>query len=327
MIIMDLTSKSQLAKDNMTLLLTALPEKGVLVVTGEDAQTFLQGQCTCDVLAVKPDRSTLGAHCNIQGRVQSLFRLMAVPTKGSQLFYALIMPKSLLSRAAAVFQKYAMFSKVQLVVLNDSIDAIGVSGQTAKAQLSHFFPDMDFDEKDAVAWRMDGKQIPLSIYRVSGSTPRYEIVGESAAVQALFSKLKDITLEKSSAYWEQMDIAAMLPAVYPETVDQFLPHHLGLVELGAVSFDKGCYLGQEIVARMQWRGNIKKHIKKGVIGQVDTPPRPGGLLYGLDKTDKPLPVGQVVRVSPTQTGAFHLLYVLKDGEVAQFDNQVIETLK
>lgn len=151
----------------------------VISVTGPDACKFLQGQLTCDVAALHDGQSTLGAYCNIKGKVESLFILHR---RGEE--YFLNMQQDLIQPTLQELKKYAIFSKVKL----DTIER-GVA-------------------------RTD----------------------------------------------EQHEILAKIPAVYKQTIGAFFPHDLNLPALGAVSFTKGCYRGQEIVARMQHRGNLKRSL-------------------------------------------------------------------
>ena len=156
---------------------------GLLKVAGPDAKKLLQGQLTCNLDDVSSTNSTLGAHCNPQGRVISLFRLFM-----HQNAYYLYMPKSLVATALAALKKYAVFYKVELTDASEEIKTL---------------------------------QTRLEPYA---------------------------------------DIAKGIPAIYPATSGKFLPHDLNLPNLHAVSFDKGCYTGQEIIARMHYRGTPKNHL-------------------------------------------------------------------
>lgn len=160
-----------------------------LKVSGTDASKFLQGQLTCDINQANETQPVLGAHCNVKGRIESLFEIFKKDD-----VYFLLMPSSIIEHAYTTLKKYALFSKVTLEImeLNDS-------------GLSIEFP-VTFDE-----WRLQ-------------------------------------RIEKG------------IPTLFPETTGKFLPHDLNLPTLNAVSFTKGCYLGQEIVARMQHLGKPKWHM-------------------------------------------------------------------
>lgn len=151
----------------------------IIVVSGPDAEKFLQGQLTCDVRQVTAEPS-LAAHCNAKGRVMSLFRIQRKDDT-----FQLLVPEDMVESTYTQLKKYAVFSKVKLDILND------------------------------------------------------EIVDPA---------------------WHLRDIKAGIPRLYPQTIGEFLPHDINLVKLGAVSFAKGCYTGQEIIARMQNRGKLKKYL-------------------------------------------------------------------
>ncbi|MSP53113.1 MAG: folate-binding protein [Gammaproteobacteria bacterium] len=150
-------------------------------VSGIDAEKFLQGQLCCDVRAITPGQSSLGAHCNAKGRVMSVFQI----SRHDDVFH-LEMPSDVIEDAFIQLKKYAVFSNVKLDIL----------------------PSTNTD-----------------------------------------------------ANWHQHNIEAGIPRLYPQTIGQFLPHYLNLVKLGAVSFTKGCYTGQEIIARMQHRGKLKQQMQ------------------------------------------------------------------
>ena len=163
----------------------------ILCVSGIDAKKFLQGQLTCNLDEITQTHSSLGAHCNPQGRVISLFNISL-----SESSYHLQMPLSMIPIAAKNLQKYAVFFKVNLSTLED-----------------------DF--------------------------------------------LKTLTTAEKA-----LEIEQGIPTIYPETSEKFLPHDLNLPALNAVSFTKGCYTGQEIIARMQYRGKIKNHLYRARLTTV-----------------------------------------------------------
>ncbi len=152
---------------------------GLLKVSGSKAKELLQGQLTCDLNEVTPTQPRLGAHCNPQGRIISLFRIFLHNDE-----YYLQMPREMVAIALKALKKYAVFFKVELSDASD--ESIGL--------LEH---------------------LPLS-----------------------------------QGY-------AM---IYPETTEMFLPHELNLHQLNGISFTKGCYTGQEIIARMQYRGKLKTQL-------------------------------------------------------------------
>ena len=171
---------------------TRRPHEGVLFIFGPQAETFLQGQLTCDVTSCP----TMGGYCNTQGRLISIFQLSNSPFEDQQ-GYWLTCPLDILDSTLKTFKKYALFSKVTFKNISEQIEVEKLDGLTDDEQVSH---------------------------------------------------------------WKSTDILAKIPQLSLKTQALFLPHHLNLPELGAVSFKKGCYLGQEIIARMHYKSKIKKHL-------------------------------------------------------------------
>ncbi len=210
---------------------------GQISVSGPDAKKFLQGQLTCHLDEITPVQSRLGAHCNPQGRVISLFRLFTFFDN-----YYLQMPRELIPIALKALQKYAVFFKVKLNDASDELSSVGYIGDT--------LPEMP-SENDAQITQNEWVGI-----KVPGSPARYLYIGKPADIEFLQSKFK----ASSEHEWKMQDIASGIPTIYPETSEQFLPHEIDLPKLNAINFNKGCYTGQEIIARMQYRGKLKKHL-------------------------------------------------------------------
>ena len=138
----------------------------------------------------------------------------------------------------------------------------------------------------------------MSLFRISRHNDAFHLEMPSDVIDVALAQLKkyavfskNVKLEilpstNDDNNWHQHNIAAGIPRLYPQTIGEFLPHYLNLVELGAVSFTKGCYTGQEIIARMQHRGTIKKHLAL-VEFDIDTRLNPGEMIEDL---------GQVVDV-------------------------------
>jgi folate-binding protein YgfZ len=217
--------------------ITSLPQYGVLEISGPDAPSFLQGQVTCHIEELPVNRVQLGGHCNIKGRLQSLFFIVSLPEQEIPTFY-LIMPREMIPYALKSFKKYALFSKVNFIDQSDTLRIKGVFG--------------DFSGENTPHWQWLGMPLRwISFYDINQE------------------KLPDLSQE-----WDLADTEMGLPMVYAETIDKFLPHHLNCVEWEGVSFNKGCYLGQEIVARMHYKGNIKKHLYKKRV-PLSVPLKPG----------------------------------------------------
>ena len=202
--------------------LTLLNDLGAIMIASPKAETFLQGQLTCDVKALANGDSTLAAHCNAKGRVVSLFTLF----KRDDIYY-LIMPKDVIDITLLNLNKYAIFSKI-----TPSIAPVKIYGVIGKPN----------DELNNL------------IRIIDANVERYYLVDFNETSSEVFA-------EKNN-HWHRLDIAAGIPRLYKNTIEEFLPHALNLPALGAVSFNKGCYTGQEIIARLEYRGHLKQHLKQ-----------------------------------------------------------------
>jgi folate-binding protein YgfZ len=282
--------------------LTALsPEIGLLKISGKDAQSFLQGQVTCNVNDLTPDNSLLGAHCNLKGRMQSLFRLLLDTTVTDYPSYFLLLPHSMISFASQHFKKYAIFSKVTIEEAPADLQLIGLYGPGVKQMIEQVTHDKAL------------------VFKLPGHFDRYGLLAPFAVIETIWLKLREqkVTLVSPQA-WELLDIRAGLPAVYPSTMDQILPHHANLSILEGISYQKGCYVGQEIIARMQFRGKIKKHMYHGYADNLSAEPIPGDQIYAKASTDNESP-GMVVRACKSVGTRYELLLILDD-QFAEFKN-------
>jgi len=217
--------------------ITNLSDLGLLKVEGARAKELLQGQLTCDLNDISPTQTRLGAHCNPQGRIISLFRLFYF----NQSYY-LQMPIDTIPFAENALKKYAAFFKVQLKNVSDQFIQMGYCGDTLKKYVE-ILPDTI----DQMVLSND-----MLITKIPGGIPRFILIGEVPA-PPYFEKCPHVSPDA----WKYLNIRASLSQIYPETIEKFLPHEINLPQLDGVSFEKGCYTGQEIIARMQYRGKLK----------------------------------------------------------------------
>jgi len=229
-----------------TKMLVDLSHYGIIRVSGHDAAKFLDGQLSCNVQALQPGDNTLGAYCNIKGTVDSLFRLWRQENE-----YYLRMLDSLVEPTLAELQKYALFSKVQLHNSSEHLCGFGVSNHKITLPMDH--PNVE-------------------VLKIADN--RCEIYGTFEAVSKLWHDCISNAAHVDPYIWEILDIKDHIPELYPQTVGAFFPHDLNLPSLGAVSFIKGCFRGQEIVARMEHRGKLKRKMHAFSAPDLAVPPQP-----------------------------------------------------
>jgi folate-binding protein YgfZ len=281
--------KQDLAQLNQNCMMP-LSSLGLLSIRGIDAKSFLQGQITCNVDDLNQNKSLLGAHCNLKGRMQSLFRISLHPDDQNHSHYILCMPTSMLEIALTNFKKFAIFSKVEINILEDMV-GIGLVGQN--------MPEIIANIKENI-----------NVHAVAGPIARYELFGLIDQMKPLWMQLKNSYKPILSDAAELLDIRAGIPMIYPGTIDEILPHHANLSILEGISYNKGCYLGQEIIARMQYRGKVKKHMYRAFV-QDKSIPKVGSHVVSGSSTSHETP-GLVVRASESDQDGFELLIILDD---------------
>jgi folate-binding protein YgfZ len=235
----------------MPILAIAL-EHSHIKISGPDARNFLQGQLSCDMNEVNPQQSRLAAHCNPKGRMVSLGRVYQYK---EDIYFAV--PRSIAASALAHLKHYALFSKVSFS--EAELNSIGIMDNLAQSTLE--------------------PHINENLLVIEHAN-RLEIIGPSDALDELVQKL-NLTLSTDQHLWEIADIEDGIAFLCPETVARFLPHDINLPQLNGVSFNKGCYIGQEIIARMQFLGKMKT--KLALVEILTTECQPGENIMDIDK--------------------------------------------
>lgn len=265
---------------------------GFIRLQGVDAKKFLQGQVTCNIDEVTATQSRLGARTTPQGRVVSIFRAFIYHD-----CLMLRLPLSLVQTTIDSLKKYAIFSKITMEDMSKQFSAYGI--QTENTFLSNDLP------KDINATIHTQQSI---LIKVPG-THRYEYYFEKNAEQEALKPLADYQLQDSEG-WRVLEIKENLAQVYPETSEHFTPHDLKLPDVNAVSFNKGCYSGQEIVARMHYRATLKQHLYQAIINANFLPSRGAPILH----TDT---VGYLIDYARENTGNLAVLALIRDEAISQ----------
>ncbi len=263
-----------LATNRVLNMITNLSNLGLIKVTGDDAETFLQGQFTNDVRQVTNKNSQLSAMCSPKGRVIVNFRLF----KRDNAYY-LLLPKDSLAASLKRLQMYVLRSKVKLENASDNLYPIGIIGSTENLTNEN-----------------------STILKVADTQPRSIIITDTP------EKFVDCGEKMSNeSEWQRLDILAGLPQIVAATKEAFVPQMLNYDILGGISFKKGCYTGQEVVARMQYLGKLKRRMYLAKI-QTAQLPQPGDALYISSDEQN---VGKIVNASFDINGSAIVLAVIK----------------
>ena len=282
-----------------------LSHEALIRASGDDASSFLQGQLTNDVRNVSATRHQLSSYCNPKGRMLALFRLFMHDEA-----YNLQLPASLLAPTLKRLQMFVLMAKVQLEDAGDTLSRFALAGPTAEKLLQKHLAAAPREEGEALS--ADG----ITVLRIAGRQPRFILHGPLTAMQSLWQSLRDDGAAPVGAEAGRLlDIHAGLPAVYPETSEAFVPQMVNLQLVGGVSFKKGCYTGQEVVARMQYLGKLKRRM---YLAHVDSeqPPRPGDELTSPHSASGQ-GAGKVVSAAQAPQGGYDLLCVI---EIAAADS-------
>lgn len=223
-----------------------------LQVQGQEVLKFLQGQLSCDVSLVNDKHSSLGTHCSAKGRMQSSFRIFNSIDK----HYTLALPADNLQTAQTQLHKYALFSKVSLTPLSDYV-AIGLHGTEASAALAAVLGELPNQDFAQIA-----KQDCIIIC-TSKQFASYEIYGSSAALEPLWQQLSQQITSYQPSQHTLLQHQLGLAFIQQATSDAFIPQMFNYQNTPAISFNKGCYTGQEIVARMHYLGANKRELYHG----------------------------------------------------------------
>lgn len=260
----------------------------ILGVNGADATRFLQGQLTCDLTTLQPGGNTLGARCSPKGRMQSSFRLLKLSDES----YLLAIPAGLLAAQQQDLAKYAAFFKVQLEDLSDQWLRLGLWGDDAQAALTALGLEQQAMNPDrGLVVSLDDSIFELWLPRDQGSTA--------------LSTLTEHATPASLNDWQLQLIRLGIGQVQEQTRESFIPQMLNLQQLGGVSFQKGCYTGQEVVARMQYLGKLKRRMYRLLWAGKELPP-PGTSIQNSSGQA----VGEVVMAAHSQQ-QIELLAVLQ----------------
>lgn len=271
-----------------------------LAVTGGDAAAFLQGQLISDIAALAPGAAQLSAWCSPKGRVLANFVLRRTAADG----FELLLPRVLLEPVERRLRMFVLRAKVVIEDGSDAAIRIGIGGPGAAQCVTVL-------AGSAPATYRSRSITGGTVVGLSGS--RFMAIVEPAEAPGLWDRVENARAAGFPC-WRWLTIRAGVPVILPPTQDQFIPQALNLDALGGVSFQKGCYTGQEIVARTQYLGRLKERLG---LGHLDALPAPGTRLYASEFGDQPC--GTVVNATAAPGGGADLLFVAQVAAIAAGD--------
>lgn len=278
------------ASARLPLTLITLDDWALASITGADSEKYMQGQVTADVNQLTEQQHLLVAHCDAKGKMWSNLRLFR---DGDG--FARIERRTLREAQLTELKKYAVFSKVAITPDDERV-LLGIAGFQARAALANIFSELPNSEKQVVS---EGASTLLWFEHPA---ERFLLITDVATAESLTEKLRGEAALNNSQQWLALDIEAGIPVIDSANSGQFIPQATNLQALGGISFKKGCYSGQEMVARAKFRGANKRALWS-LAGKASRVPEAG--------EDLELQMGENWR----RTGTVLAAVQLDDGEV------------
>ncbi|MDN5987619.1 MAG: tRNA-modifying protein YgfZ [Hafniaceae bacterium] len=238
--------RQPVASNHLPLTIMLLNDWQLVNVTGPDASKYLQGQLTVDVAALTEHEHTLCGHCDAKGKMWSDLRLFH-RAEG----FSYLVRRSVAENQITELKKYAVFSKLTISADNDAV-ILGVAGFKADTALAAYFPQLPDANTPAVTHE------DTTLLYLSQPEARYLLVTSLSTAEILTDKLRDSAQFNDGQQWIELDIEAGQPVIDVANSGQFIPQATNLQALNGICFKKGCYTGQEMVARAKYRGANKR---------------------------------------------------------------------
>ncbi|WP_153075354.1 folate-binding protein YgfZ [Paraburkholderia bonniea] len=292
-----------------------LTQFGVIDVSGVDAATFLHSQLTSDIQHLDTASARVSGYCSPKGRLLASFLVWR-----SDEATRLLVSQDVQAASAKRLSMFVLRAKARLTDISGSVAVIGLAGDVRQALAGVFevVPERSYAKVDAPAGTLI--RLPDAAgrerYLWLGPTALVEahLAGEPAAtVNASASAHATAALpwplpEVSPVIWDWLEIQAGEPRITLPVVEQFVPQMVNFDVLGGVDFRKGCYPGQEVVARSQYRGTIKRRMSLAHVA-ADAAACPGAELF--HSADPGQPCGQIVSAAPSPNGGHDFLAEIK----------------
>jgi folate-binding protein YgfZ len=289
---------TQIMKDSFVVNLSHL---GNVSISGADAETFLQGQLSNDVRLLTSERAQITSYNSPKGRMLAVLHLL----RNAQGQIVAEIDRSVLDAAIKRLRMFVLRSKVTLDPI--AAPALGIAGLRAVEELLSVAlpaPNMAMDS---------AQHGELTVVRRLGEVPRFSVHGPAEALAELQKRLSLDIETGDEQDWRRLDVLAGVPTVFAETSDHFVAQMANLDTLGGISFNKGCYTGQEIVARLHYLGQLKRRMFRCHSAATNVAPATPVYVDGEAQA-----VGEVVQsVNAPQGSLMNVVLQLTQAESAQ----------
>lgn len=267
--------------------ISLLSDPGVIRAAGEDARHFLHNQLTNDIENLDASDARLAGYCSPKGRL-----LATLLTWAADDAILMLLPKSLLPSCQKRLQMFVLRSKMTLEDVSDSLAVVGVGmvNRVSAPPVAGLLPEAPYRSK-----RLSGGHL-IRVADAEG-LQRALWIGPADQRDALLAALPADLSQQPESYWRWLDIRAGVPQILDATREQFVPQMVNFELVGGVNFRKGCYPGQEIVARSQYLGKLKRRMLLASVDideiavvapgtevfSDDDPGQPGGMIVNAER--------------------------------------------
>lgn len=276
-------------------ILCDLSHIGLISATGDDAQAFLQGQLSNDLNAVSDTQAQLSSYSSPKGRAFTTFHIMQ-----RQGTYYLSLSHDILEPVLKRLRMFVMRSQVSLGDATDSLVHFGYADPQGDERLREQIGTIPENDLDVV------QHGDLTIIRRPASIPRFEIFGELDAARKLWRQLSVNAAAVGSSSWDYFEIEAGIPHVTENSMEAWVPQMMNLHLIDGISFEKGCFPGQEIVARLKYLGKNKRQTYRLGINDFNIP-AVGAVIEDAEGKE----AGKVLNAALNPDGKVEVLAIMK----------------
>ena len=302
----------------------------IITVSGEDAATFLHSQLTNNIQTLSETQLRLAGYCTPKGRLFASFWVWRHDDK-----YFLEVSADIQESARKRLSMFVLRAKAKIVDASSDWARWGISGKDAAQKLMEFFPEIPaqpltkIQHENLVLMRLaDAKNISENNEkennRIQAHDPiaRYQILAPAQHAEALYEKLSTVFEQGNLGLWQWLEVHTGIACITKATQECCIPQSLNFDLVGGIDFQKGCYPGQEIVARTQYRGTVKRRLQLAStktskipaagteIFHSEDPAQPCGMIIGFSRSPYSDPENYVflveVKLSALETGTIHL---------------------
>ena len=266
----------------------------VIKISGVDAETFIQGQITNDISLLSEEKKSIYAgYCSPKGRLLAFFFITRIDKN-----YFLFCPPCISEAISKRLSMYVLRAKVEITCSPDNVDYFLIDESDIQK-----VPDNLISKPQNKLQSTLSNNKSISLTMLDGSKSYYLIFGDNKEISKLYNVI--YSTEINPCNWNEIHIENMIPNIFNETQDLYIPQSVNLDLIGAINFKKGCYTGQEVVARTHYLGKPKRRMYLGSVALNKNPE------LGSDIEVEGEKVGSLVNYYKQENNIFKVLVELR----------------